>query len=57
MGDDTETTTQTNQTSTKTPWGPAAGTLQGILGQVRGTPDRIVWRMLLCAGCWATTIT
>ncbi len=44
MGDDTETTTQTNQTSTKTPWGPAAGALQGILGQVRGIdagPNRL----------------
>jgi hypothetical protein len=44
MGDDTETTTQTNQTSTKTPWGPASGTLQGILGQVRGIdagPNRL----------------
>ena len=34
MGDDTETTKATNQTSVKTPWGPAAGALSGILGQL-----------------------
>jgi hypothetical protein len=40
MGGETETTKTINQTTGKTPWGPATGLLSGILGKLGGiNPD------------------
>ncbi len=51
MGDDTETTTQTNQTSTKTPGGQQRERCKASSDRCAGsTPDRIVWRMLALRG-------